>query len=351
MPARIDVIDTGIGIAPNRLQSVFGAFQQEDGTKARQYGGTGLGLTITRSLAHPMGYEVEVVSEVGVGSTFSVILALDSAAFAAARTTSEIRAVVEQTLAATPMPNRPFRVLVIDDELDARTILENQLDELGCEVITAATADEGITLAKRVKPDLITLDIMMPRKNGWEALREIKANAELRDIPVVIVSVVAREMRGRLLGAVDFIDKPVTRDALIDVIRRNVSKAGLPRVLLVHDHLADLHRYREFAASDALSLDIVAGIDDANGVIASSPRPIDLVVLDLSQWSTPASAWVLALNNDPATASIRVVVVVSDSLMDTFTEPRELGATVLRRDDDFAADLAAIVDGLRKRTA
>ena len=351
MPVRIDVVDTGIGIAPDRLHAVFGAFQQENETTSRQYGGTGLGLTITRSLAHLMGWEIEVASEVGVGSTFSVVIASDSAAIVAERNALEMSVVVEQTLAATPKPNRPFRVLVIDDELDARTILENQLEELGCEVSTAATADEGITLAKRVKPDLITLDIMMPRKNGWEALREIKANAELRDIPVVIVSVVAREMRGRLLGAVDFIDKPVTRDALIDVIRRNVSKAGLPRVLLVHDHLADLHRYRELATSDALSLDIVAGIDDANGVIASSPRPTDLVVLDLSQWSAPASAWILALNNDPTTASIRVVVVVSDSLIDTFTEPLELGATVLRRDVDFAADLAAIVDGLRKRTA
>jgi CheY-like chemotaxis protein len=350
LPVRIDVIDTGIGIAPDRLSAVFDAFQQEDETTARQYGGTGLGLTITRSLAQLMGWDIEVQSEVGVGSTFSVVIARDPAAIAAARNTLEIHALVEETLATNALLNRPFRVLVIDDEFDARTILEHQLEELGCDVITAATADEGIALAIRVKPDLITLDIMMPRKNGWEALREIKANAELHDIPVVIVSVVEREKRGRLLGAVDFIDKPVTREALIGVIRRNVRDEGPPRVLLVHDQLADLGRYRELMESGALSLEIAGGIIDAREMLTTSPRPIDLVVLDLSRWDTTASDWICAHNADPATANIHVVLVLSDSLLDTFTEPMGLGATVLRRGETLAADLGAIVEGLRVRT-
>src|SRR5665647_2099602 len=110
MPVRIDVVDTGIGIAPDRLHAVFGAFQQENETTSRQYGGTGLGLTITRSLAHLMGWEIEVASEVGVGSTFSVGIASDSAAIAAERNALEMPVVVEETLAATPTPNRPFRV-------------------------------------------------------------------------------------------------------------------------------------------------------------------------------------------------------------------------------------------------
>ena len=348
-PLRIDVADTGIGIAPDRLHAVFDAFQQEDETTSRQYGGTGLGLTITRSLAHLMGWEVEVTSALGEGSTFSVVIAHGATMVAGARSTIELRAVVEETMASNTSADRPFRVLVVDDEFDARTILEHQLEELHCEVITAATADEGIAIAGRVLPDLITLDIMMPGKNGWEALREIKANPRLRDTPVVIVSVVAREKRGRLLGAVDFIDKPVTRDALIDVIRRNIRRAGPARVLVVHDRMADLLRYAELVDSESVSLETAASIGDASEVIRSTPRPIDLIVLDLSQWDAATSEWIAAHNDNPLLASIRIIVVLSDSLIDTLVEPVGLGATVLRRGETLAADLGAIVAGLRQR--
>ena len=216
-PTRIDVIDTGVGIAPDRIGAVFEAFQQEDSTTSRQYGGTGLGLTITRSLVELMGWRIEAHSELGVGSTFSVLLTADSSA------NSESGA--PTLVAAAGTPGRRLRVLVIDDESDARTILEHQFEELECDVVLAASGDEGIALGRTVRPDLITLDIMMPRKNGWDTLREIKGCAELRDIPVVVVSMVAREKRGRLLGAVDYIEKPATRAALARVIERIVNDA------------------------------------------------------------------------------------------------------------------------------
>jgi signal transduction histidine kinase/DNA-binding response OmpR family regulator len=348
LPSRIDVIDTGIGIAPDRLEAVFDAFQQEDTTTSRQYGGTGLGLTITRSLAHLMGWEIAATSDVGHGSTFSVIIARDSTLDSAPRLTTQMKALAaEIALAQQPSAAHPFRVVVIDDEYDARTILQHQLEELGCEVFTAAGADEGMALCHRVKPDLITLDIMMPRKDGWETLRELKANASLREIPVVIVSVVAQEKRGRLLGAVDFIDKPVTRDSLVRVIRRNVGAAGDPRVLLVQDEGTDVHRYRELASTEGMSLEVVAGLAAARAAIADAPGGVDLVVVDVSVWTDEVSAWIASLRADPGTAQLRVVIVVSDTLLDTFVHPAESGATVIRRDADLAADLGAIVDGLR----
>lgn len=350
LAARIDVIDTGIGIAADRIDAVFEAFQQEDTTTSRQYGGTGLGLTITRSLAHLMGWEITVQSEAGVGSTFSVHIARrDRPTEQVARYSGDIRlAVTEATLAHG---GRPFRVLVIDDEFDARTILKDQLEELGCEVATASGADEGIALARRMRPDLITLDIMMPRKNGWEALRELKGDRELRDIPVVIVSLIAREKRGRLLGAMDFIEKPVTRETLSEVIRRNVSDATRPRVVLVQDDRSDVHRYRELASLDDTTLEVVAGVEEAAAHFLVSARAPDLVVLDVSRWDTRVSEWVASLREDPKTVRIRVVVVVSDTLIDTFTEPLEFGATVLRRDADLTSDLRTIVAELRQQPA
>jgi signal transduction histidine kinase/CheY-like chemotaxis protein len=225
-PTRIDVIDSGIGIAPERLETIFDAFQQADATTAREYGGTGLGLTITRAVAGLLGWEIVVSSTVGAGSTFSVVMMPGTPSSAAE---AAVLAAVEHpawSLPAVPQAGtdapRPVRVLVIDDDRDARRILEHQLADLGCEVVTAASCDEGTRLARRTKPDLITLDIMMPRKGGMDALLELKADPELRNIPVVMVSVVAGEQRRQFVGAVDWIDKPVTRDALLHVIARHL---------------------------------------------------------------------------------------------------------------------------------
>ena len=348
LPARIDVVDTGIGIAADRVAAVFEPFQQEDETTARQYGGTGLGLTITRSLSHLMGWEIEVTSTVGIGSTFSVIIERD-AILTSGRTSTELRAYLAEAQ-ATHEEHRPFRVLVIDDELDASTILAHHMAELGCEVVTAGSADEGIALARHMRPDMITLDIMMPGKNGWEALRELKADPELQLIPVVVVSVVAREKQGRLLGALDFIDKPVTRDALVDVIGRTVGNVGVPRVVLVRDRQTDLLRYRELTTSNALSIEVVHSLGDVTQMMATAARPIDLVVLDLEVWNPAVARWVAAMNADPATAAVRIVAVVSDALKDvTVPEPDTMGATLLRRGSNVESDLVGIVNSLRER--
>jgi signal transduction histidine kinase/ActR/RegA family two-component response regulator len=212
-PRRLDVVDTGIGIPAARVQSVFEAFQQADNSTARQYGGTGLGLTISRSLALLLGFDIAVVSEVGVGSTFSIVLVPPDA---------ETKITLAARLVARD--SGEFVVLVIDDEFDARVILKRGFEDLGCAVITAASVDEGLALARTVCPGMITIDLMMPRKSGWDALRELQADEALRDIPVVVVSAVANENRMQLFGALDYLDKPVTREGLARIIR---TRAGL----------------------------------------------------------------------------------------------------------------------------
>jgi CheY-like chemotaxis protein len=213
-PVRIDIADTGIGIPADRLVAVFGAFQQADSSTARQFGGTGLGLTITKSLAELMGFAVVVTSELGKGSTFSIDLAPRSAP----------RLVFDRRVAAAPARGtRRWLALVIDDDADARTVLTEQFEDLDCDVVTAASADEGLVLARQVRPDLITIDVMMPGKNGIEALHEFKTDPVVRDIPVVVVSVVADDHKGKVLGAVDCLPKPVTREALASMLDRTVA--------------------------------------------------------------------------------------------------------------------------------
>jgi signal transduction histidine kinase/CheY-like chemotaxis protein len=221
-PLRLEVQDTGVGIPSDRLEAVFEAFQQADNSTSRQFGGTGLGLTITRSLARFMGFDVLVQSTLGVGSTFSLVLS------GVTETPEHVTGAMQEAAtsisddATVPM-RTTFVVLVVDDESDAREILSKSFADLGCTVLTANSADEGISLARRIRPDLITLDIMMPHKNGWDALRELKADVLLRSIPVVVVSVVAQENRSLFLGAVSYLDKPVTREDLAEIVRQNMS--------------------------------------------------------------------------------------------------------------------------------
>lgn len=226
-PLRIDIIDSGIGVPADRLDSIFDAFRQADNSTARLFGGTGLGLTISRSLARLMGFDITVTSEPGRGSTFSIVFAPVYAAEALAEANTSDANAIRAAGASSD-----FLVLVIDDESDARIILRRTLEDLGCSVVTAATVDEGIALARTVSPRMITVDLMMPRKNGWDAIRELQNDPILRDIPVVVVSAVANEHRMQLFGVIDCLDKPVTRDELEHVINRHRAggKPGLSGV-------------------------------------------------------------------------------------------------------------------------
>lgn len=247
--AGIRVMDTGIGIPADRLQGIFEAFQQADGTTSRKFGGTGLGLTISRSLCQLMGYDLKVESEVGKGTTFTILMAEREAP---EKPTGET--LIEEALkpfkATKPRDGSPpaepvkppegmrqLDVLVIDDDSDSRVLITHFLEDLGCTVETAASADEGLTMAKENHPELITLDLMMPGVTGWEALKEFKADPDLSGIPVVIVSTLAGESeRSHLLGAVDLITKPVDGADLLQAINRNVEDRDGKTILVVDDH-------------------------------------------------------------------------------------------------------------------
>ncbi|MEP7000198.1 MAG: PAS domain S-box protein [bacterium] len=220
-PIAIEVADTGIGIPTDRMDAIFEAFQQADNSTTRQFVGTGLGLTISRSLALLMGFDLTVASEVGVGSTFTIALAPHHADMPSVTSTGMIRDVTSAIADLSARADGRLLVLVIDDESDARVILRRSFEDLGCCVVTAATAEEGMALARTVSPGMITIDLMMPRRSGWEALRELQLDPVLRSIPVVVVSAVASENRMHLFGALDYLDKPVTREQLARVIGRH----------------------------------------------------------------------------------------------------------------------------------
>ena len=201
---RFRVKDTGIGMSPEQLAKLFKAFAQADASTTRKYGGTGLGLVISRQLCQMMGGEVTVESQPGRGSTFTMLLPcnLEPAELAAE---GEAQAAL-----FAPLPTgTPLTALVIDDDRVVRDLLLRFLEKDGFRVATAADGDEGLRLARAMRPNLITLDVVMPGLDGWGVLKGLKADPALATIPVVMITIVDNPGLGHSLGAVEYFTKPI----------------------------------------------------------------------------------------------------------------------------------------------
>jgi PAS domain S-box-containing protein len=284
LPQSFEVIDTGIGIPEDKLETIFETFEQLDSSTARRYQGTGLGLSICRSLCRVLGYELTVESELGKGSMFRVALAeptpdgeVDQSAVDFLALESE----VVHEIAASEHNGSSFAdklVLVIDDDRDSRLILSQCLHELGCQVLTATSATQGVELARQRLPDLITLDLLMPETTGWEMLTSFVGDAELREIPVVIVSAIARDHGRPIVGASEILEKPIEPSSLRRALERNLpTDAG--RVLLVDDDEDDrelITRYLERGGAEVVSAG--GGREALNLLEEVTP---DLAIVDL----------------------------------------------------------------------
>ena len=232
---RLAVTDTGIGIPEDKLEHIFSEFSQADESTTRDYGGTGLGLALVKRFCEMMGGNIRVESTPGTGSSFIVTLpkyvekehlGLEEEARVEAPRSSPPSLGAESDTAiaqATEALLAGNTVLVIDDEASARELLKRRLEEEGCSVLLAKNGTEGLALAAKHRPALITLDVMMPGMDGWAVLRRLKADNNLKDIPVVMVSMVGNKAMSYSLGAVESLQKPVDRDKLSALVRRYAS--------------------------------------------------------------------------------------------------------------------------------
>jgi signal transduction histidine kinase/DNA-binding response OmpR family regulator len=271
---RVSVADTGIGLPPGRMDHVFDEFTQADESTTRQYGGTGLGLPISRRFCRMMGGDIKVESEQGRGSTFTIELPARVDALEAAR-----KSAAETPAAARPSAPGTHTVLVIDDEADSRELLSRALEKDGYHVITAADGDEGLSLARERRPDAITLDVVMPGKDGWAVLRELKADGDVSHIPVIMVSIVGEKGLGYALGAADYLTKPVDRELLTHLMRRYVDPNKGANVLIVEDDEPTRSLVRRILEENSCTV-IEAG-DGVEGLGLFLESGADLIVLDL----------------------------------------------------------------------
>jgi len=224
-PLRLDVVDDGLGIAADKHAIIFESFRQADESTRRRFGGTGLGLAISRSLCELMGFRLELASEEGRGSLFAISFCDHALALVYEPPHRSAKPANVRVPGAEPGPGSREHntVLVIDDDADARAVLENYLQDYGCQIVAADSGTRGIELARKLHPDLVTLDLMMPRMDGWAVLEAMRADPQLRTIPVVICSIVGRESRASLAGAIAVMDKPIEREDLYAVLREHLA--------------------------------------------------------------------------------------------------------------------------------
>lgn len=205
----IEVIDTGIGIPEEKLEKLFDPFIQADTSTTRKFGGTGLGLTITREVTEAMGARIEVESEPDVGSTFRLV-------FKAAGVSEVLRDSI------IPEPTRPERtvetLLVIDDDRATHALIRRHLAETDIAIHSSFSAEEGFKKAKEIEPELLFLDVLLPGIDGWSMLEHWRSNPVLADIPYYIMSVVSDRTRATREGADGFLPKPLERDDLLEAV-------------------------------------------------------------------------------------------------------------------------------------
>ncbi|MGH9098844.1 MAG: ATP-binding protein, partial [Acidimicrobiales bacterium] len=215
------VQDTGIGIARDKQQLIFDAFQQADGTTSRRYGGTGLGLSISREIAHLLGGELHVESKVEQGSTFTLLLPLDLAATAQRRRSRTRRVEVAPGEEATMWQGT--RVVVVDDDVRSLYALASALE---ASHMTVFCADSGQQCLKMLETtpgvDLALIDIMMPEMDGYETIRRIREDPERANMPIIAVTAKAMEAdreSSLRAGASDYVTKPVEIQELLRLMR------------------------------------------------------------------------------------------------------------------------------------
>ena len=325
------VEDTGIGMTPEQLQRLFQRFTQADETTTRKFGGTGLGLALSRAFSKLLGGNIDVTSTIGEGTCF----------------TMRVPAVAPEPIldenpgdlkleGRSPDTTRDL-VLVIDDELSQRDLLTRFLQKQNFDVRTASDGRTGLDLARLLKPTAILLDVMMPGMDGWSVLSALKSDQETVDLPVVMVSFVAEQKIGAALGATATIAKPIDWNKLQTVLGKLRETSG--DVLVVDDDRAIRELLRAVLQKNGWS--VREASDGAEALDAVQSAVPALILLDLTMPVMDGFAFLHRLRDLPGCLDIPVVVLSARDI--SHAEREQLGEArrVFKKGETSMRDLTA----------
>ena len=334
---RLAVTDTGIGMSDAQREKLFEEFTQADASTSRKYGGTGLGLALSRRFCRMMGGDITVESESGKGSTFTIVLPT--------QVTDAKNAPENIEPPTVPLATSTKKVVVIDDEPTARDLLHRLLRAEGFQVLTAGGGEEGLRLVKAIHPDLITLDVIMPGMDGWAVLTELKANPETADIPVIVLTILDDKNLGYTLGAADYLTKPIDRERLSNILARYRNADAQHTALVVEDDATTREMLTRVLQKENWR---VAAAENGRVALERLNEKIpQLILLDLMMPEMDGFQFVAELRKNAEWKTIPVIVVTAKDL--TADERAELNGyvlSVLHKDAHTREELLAHVRAL-----
>ncbi len=294
----VSVSDTGVGISTKDQEKLFTKFYRVDSSLIKETGGSGLGLSICKTIIERHGGKIWVKSEENKGSTFSFSL-------------PALKTEVKPQLIKQGM-----RILVVDDEPDISKLIQLYLEKEGYYVLKAFDGLKALEMAKKEHPDLITLDIMMGKVDGFEVLKKLKEDTHTASIPVIVLSVILDEKRGYRLGAADYLPKSVDKKKLIESINKIIGEKGQPekekRVLVVDDD-RDIVSFIEFNLRKA-NFDVLKAYNGIEALKILKKQKPDIILLDLRMPEMDGYEVLGAIKKDKGLSGIPVIIMTAYDL-------------------------------------
>ncbi len=306
----VEIIDHGTGIKPEDVSRLFTAYQQGKNAFMADEG-TGLGLMITKKLVELHGGKIWVESEWGKGSTFRfripIVVAGD-----VVESPDELTYLSEIPQPVIKNGEKPL-ILIIEDNPQAGQLIQTYLEEAGYRTETARNGFEGLEKAKQLKPDVITLDMIMPVKDGWQVLKELKSHPLCSHIPIVIISITDDKNLGFSLGAVEYFVKPVSRNELLETIGKISSRPQLrkkhPRVLVIDDDKSAAELVTVILESEGF--DVLTALNGKRGIQLAMEEKPDLIILDLMMPDITGYTVAFQLKQQAETRNTPIIVLTS----------------------------------------